>query len=321
MTAITCHVADVNLSGASDGLGSQLSLRGKQLSDYFRSAAVGTSLSLTLDWSRRNQLPSLVGTGGLNDQDLLNGLATLLGPTKSSDIGLLIGDVYADATDQYGMMFDLDTHGSFGPRQGCALFLAPITLAIQDAGLGQSALSDFIAFTAIHEIGHAFNLWHMAGSGSFMEPHPDPANLGACTFDPTQRNYFALLSDPHERDFVIPGGSPFNARPSGWPVDGSQPFEGPPKAPDGISLGIALSHESFWSFEPVELEVELEVSGEEPAINSFPNEIDPGYSSFQIWITAPDGERRRFRPQRRFCRPNRPRQITRGEPFRRDISV
>ena len=256
----------------------------------------------------------------------MDGLSRLLGHEGGSNppaVGLLLADSYAPASSQYGLMFDIDGGGSFGPRQGCAVFLAAIKQAMPD-GAGEAAFNQFVAYTAIHELGHAFNLWHVAGTSSFMQPHPDPANPGSCSFDPSEAHYLGLAANPNAVDFVLPGPgrSHFGTRPHGFPSgDQDHPFEGPSKRKAGLAMKIALSHDRFWSFEPVELDVELNLlRGQSKAIGVL-DEIDPGYPSFQIWITRPDGERFRYRPQSRFCYPNGKRLISRAQPFRRDISI
>jgi hypothetical protein len=220
-------------------------------------------------------------------------------------------------------MFDTDAeNGSYGPRQGCAVFQTAI-LAAMSTGPGDPAFRDFVAFTAIHEIGHAFNLWHVDGN-SFMQPHPNPPNVGTCDFDNSSQNsqydYLALASDATYANFVLPGGTPFGVRADGF--KGDDDAFAIPSVPIGkLSLKIALSHNTFWSFEPVELDIELSIAGSKPKTIDLPDELDPGYRSFQIWITRPNGERFRFRPQFRFCQSNGRRSITKDKPFRRDISI
>jgi hypothetical protein len=132
-----------------------------------------------------------------------------------------------------------------------------------------------------------------------------------------------LAADPQTADFVLPGPrrSHFGTRPQGFPSGDQHPFAGPYEGRAGLAMKIGLSHKNFWPFEPVELDVELSLSRGQSKPVAVPDEIDPGYPSFQIWITRPDGERFRYRPQTRFCYPNGERLIARAQPFRRDISI
>jgi hypothetical protein len=326
MATITCYPADYNLPpGVNYGA---LTLRGHAAADYFAQAGGQANLQMVFDWSRRNALPRPPDIRGLYDQDLLHGLTTLLAPNGGAplNIGLIFGNNFLNgqgqAVPQYGVMFDLDVQGSLMPRQGCAIFLGPLILTAQAAGLDAQGLAEFVAFTVIHELGHAFNLWHVPGSGSIMEPHYDPSNLGSCTFIPLEQQYLAMAANPDFAPFVLPGYKPFNVRPDGWPVDSDPPFAGP-MVPIGRrpSLHIALSHSSFWSFEPIELDIEVRSPRSTQTSSIVPDEIDLGHNSFHIWITDPTGARYRVRPQFRFCQPNGERTIAAGDAFRRDISL
>lgn len=325
MATVTCYVADFDL-GPTDPVINDLSLEGQPAGSYFKQASGSAELDLTLDWSRRGHFPGLIDSDGVYDDELKDGLGRLLRPSGTSSdspIGLLLADRYGPAGGQYGIMFDIDgREGAFGPRQGCAVFVSAIKLAITDAGLDENAFRKLVAYTAVHEIGHAFNLWHVENS-SFMKAHPNAGNPGPCNFDPTHAQYLALAADPATAQYVLPGRGRalFGIRPDGWPAGEEQPFETPQGGRANLAIKIALSHATFWPFEPVEVVVEVSLVKGKTRRASVPDEIDPGYSSFQIWLTRPDGERFRFRPQTRFCQGNGQRWITPNRPFRRDIAI
>lgn len=158
-----------------------------------------------------------------------------------------------------------------------------------------------------------------------MQPHPDPANIfPPYRFNNKQADYLALAANAGTVDFVLPGPGrkPYGTRAPGYPSDDDgTAYAGPLQSNAGLSLQIGLSHLTFWSFEPIELDIELSLSDAQADPVSVPDEIDPGYPSFQIWITRPDGERFRFRAQARFCRPNGERTITRDHPYLRDVAI
>lgn len=209
MIALRCFVADFNLTPDLPVV-QNLTLQGQSPSYYFGRASGAAQLDVEVDMSRRDHLPGLVDPLGVTDDDLMEGLSRLLGTGGASNplsVGLLLADSYAPSPSQYGIMFDTDGgEGLFGPRQGCAVFLTAIKQAMPD-GAGDAALNEFVAYTAIHELGHAFNLWHV-GTSSFMQPHPAPAHPGSCDFDPTQAHYLGLAADPQTSNFVLPGPGP-----------------------------------------------------------------------------------------------------------------
>jgi hypothetical protein len=94
-------------------------------------------------------------------------------------------------------------------------------------GAGDAALHEFVAYIAVHELGHVFNLWHLTDS-SFMQSHPDPAHPGRLDFAPIQAHYLALAADPMTAGFVPPGPvrSEFGTRPHGFPSAEDNPFAG-----------------------------------------------------------------------------------------------
>jgi hypothetical protein len=329
MVTLTCFVADCNLSdaGTPPPTVTQLTLGGKPIGEYFRLASGSAQLDIAFNWSRRDALRPFQRTDGVSDDELLHLLPQVLGADEDSNppsIGLLLASRYDAAPGQYGLMFDIDRQdGSSGQRQGCALFLGPIwdKFFTEPAEQAAPGFQEAVAYIAVHEIGHAFNLWH-EGDNSFMEAHPAPDQLGQSDFNSQQQGYLALAAESGTADYVLPGPGrePFGTLAPGFSGSDDSPFASPADSTSGLSLRIGLSHEAFWTFEPIELDVELSLSKSSgPA--TIADEIDPGYASFQIWITRPDGQRFRYRGQTRFCCLNGDRRVVPGQSIRRDIAI
>lgn len=326
MPKVTCYVGE--LKGLP--LDGDLEVHGHSISYYFQQASIlisgSPAIDLTIDFSRRKSLQPQGGLG-VDEGQLQNALTQLLEPAGSSDegyaVGLILADSYQGAGDYvYGFMFDLDRQGPpIGPRQGCAVFVNKIHADVDADGTNDQGFRDYVAYTAIHELGHVFNLWHVQDPPSFMVPNPSDF-LKAFDFADDQKVYLQHAGDhdPTHPPYVLPGGSAFNDRGPIGTSGGDQPFTAS-EAASALKLEIRLSHQEFWHFEPVELDVQL--SSPDPASGAvtIPDEIDPGYTCFEIWITRPDGERRRFRPLTHFCGNPMKRQLSHEQPFDRDISI
>jgi hypothetical protein len=325
MPKVVCYPAEVNLYSSLPAVDQALEIQGVASQDYFAKASTDSNgaptIELSFDWSRRDVIPASADYG-MDDWHLQDALQRLLGsaPTAgAAAIGLIFANFYSSATGVYGYMFDANLHSAtLGPRQGCAVFLHEIFNA---TGADPSAFQNRVVYTAIHEIGHVFNLWHIDNPASFMKPPPNDDFLAACSFINDHQHYLGCAGNPEEMSFVLPGplASDFGTRVAGYSTDQNGFFAVSPVAP--LTLNIALSHEKFWSFEPLELEVELGVTGPAGTSVTIPNEIDPGYARFEVWITQPDGERRRYRPERRFCSNTGTLKISLEMPFRRDMPI
>jgi hypothetical protein len=237
-----------------------------------------------------------------------------LGSSRVSHIGLLIADSYQPAPDFFGLMFD-DAFSPGGtdpwaltPREGCAVFLRGIEAKRSPAERMEEAI-----FTALHELGHVFNLQH-SRPPSFMARSAvtGPVDLRAAGFAPFERE---LLSCCSTSRFIWPGGSRFGdlgnlAQVAGSPDPSNRPV---------LDLRISASQNSFWVFEPVELDVCL--SAITSRVVRVPDALDAGYTDFEVWIEQPDGERRKLRYPRHYCNPRGTLHLRAGESFERDISI
>jgi hypothetical protein len=275
-----------------------------------------------------NPLPSNDPVSAL---ELHNALAYLTGNSINpasgpiSRIGVLLAHSYAPFEKALGVMFDRgftteddpnDVSLFTGvPREGCAVFLAAISTL-------RSAADQYlkeVLFTAVHELGHVFNLQHETNSLNFMKPSQDSTPYGppAYNFTPDQQDWLSQCStNPNVR----PGGSPFmdtgiygNLDMPVRPLSASGPF--------GLELVIDCQPREFWQFEPVQLEIELrQIGGPTPGW-MVADELDPGYRRFRLMIEDPIGERRLYRSTRHFCGAGHMRKVETNMPFRRDLPV
>ena len=252
---------------------------------------------------------------------------------KVNKIGLIYSRYYyAGRTPKpgvFGLMFDLGFQVSgFGrqhrdhlsvPRQGCAVFLDAIA---QYRSPGDDQNFEAV-FTSIHELGHVFNLWHTQNELTFMSSSKasSPYGYDACRFSYDQKEYLhsCHLQHPYSH-YVHPGASRFGERgPLGRNsnvgslnrVDSSPP----------IRIRIGVQRDEVFYFEPVELDVEVSLNANELTELNIPDTIDPGYENFILWITEPEGVRRKFRSPRRYCSNVETLTLRQNIPFKRDISV
>ena len=89
-----------------------------------------------------------------------------------------------------------------------------------------------------------------------------------------------------------------------------------------LQLRISTTPAEFWPWEPIELDVNLRLVHANKSIRwKVPDTMDPGYDRFELWITEPDGTRKRFRSPRRYCAYERSLEVSVSKPCRRDISI
>ena len=126
-------------------------------------------------------------------------------------IGLVCAARYEPVPAALGIMFDRGSPTCSGepvpswyrrvPREGCAVFVETIRELRSEAGTFREELF----FTAIHELGHVFNLWHIEVPENFMTPsRPDRVY---------PREAFRFL--PEHRDFLRRGAGSRHVRPGG----------------------------------------------------------------------------------------------------------
>jgi hypothetical protein len=159
----------------------------------------------------------LAPTEAASALELHSRLARLTGnPVRGgiSRIGILLAHSYSAVPDALGVMFDRgfttpDDPNAASiytavPREGCAVFLGEIARL---RGTGPAYTAE-VLFTAVHELGHVFNLQHETNWLTFMTPsqRDAPYGAGAYHFSPKEQQWLALCSTNRE---VWPGGSPF----------------------------------------------------------------------------------------------------------------
>jgi hypothetical protein len=71
------------------------------------------------------------------------------------------------------------------------------------------------------------------------------------------------------------------------------------------------------------VELELQLHAPEVLEGSYevPDELDPGYRRFVVWIEEPSGERRRYRPTKHYCSNRATIALEEGKSIRRDLSI
>jgi len=237
-------------------------------------------------------------------------------PHPSERIAVLYADYYKPFKDALGVMFDRGfdpgddpssaSQFTRSPREGCAVF----TEAIARARGTPVRIAQEELFTTIHELGHVFNLQHtmwpsymvQGGSAANEFTSGDQAMLRCCSTSPN----------------VWPGGKPFSDTGQFAHLN----FRAVKVAEiPGLTLRIDMAQKEFWPFEPVELDIELQLAKSHPRAMSVPHALDPGYDAFQIWIEEPNGERRLYRSPRRYCKGDTKLTLQPGGSFLRDVSI
>ncbi len=302
------------------------------IADYFAEASRGPLgvPAIDLDVKPPVKLDASLIAAGAHASVLNDVLGQLTGncwqdkPVRT--IGLLFTTQSPEAAGNFGVMFDTgfasDLYARV-PREGCAVFMEAVASSRGSAAMDQEGL-----FTAIHELGHVFNLWHLNRENdpiSFMRSSArSDAPLGAEAWrfydgEGPRFHHQAFLRKCDSVPEVQPGESDYGERGSHGPTEADA--RNAPSSRAALVLRIDAQPRSFWWFEPIELEIELARSGDAQRAYRMPNEIDAGYHRFQIWIEEPNGSRRRYRAPRSYCASSRSLAIAPGDPFRRDISI
>ncbi len=320
MPRFTCRVAFVR-----SGLEARVSPAAlPTVASLFEGAANGAGIErfrLVMDTSTAtaHRLPSDLVT---NSALLARSLERILGDVGRSTLGVTeVAVLFADKLDGHpgvlGMMFDTGFRGlpsdDAVPRQGCAVFLD----AIRGARGNGVEYQREVEFTTAHELGHVFNLWHVQAPVSVMASSPGGRRahrLPPAAFRPEHTTFLGHCA---ESPFVHPGGSRFGVRGGLGPPGGD--FTNTRRDPAQVALAIHVEEAEFWPFEPVELDVSVTTRARRSV--QLPDTLDPGYDEFVVWIEEPDGERRRYRAPRRYCRNVGTIAIRFDQPFRRDIGL
>lgn len=240
----------------------------------------------------------------------------------AANVALIYSNIYGPRADVIGVMFDrgfatfddpndAQRYTSL-PREGCAIFLG----AIFGARTPETEQYRQAYYTTIHELGHIFNLIHRAGR-SYM------AQSGGGTSAPTEgfwqfvKEETKWLAHADTDPNVWPGGAPFRD-----PSGAISAADSTLVARDFLSMEISLSRNSFAYNEPAELTIQLKALPGTPSYGiELPDEIDPGYARFNLWITDPDGEQRRYKPINHYCPAQSVIVVKRRLPFIRDLSI
>lgn len=323
MVDITCRAARTRagLDNRLRGLDELL----RRIETAFRKVAGGggASASFRLELEDAGSTPySIPEDVVTNTYVLQKALESLVGPRGDNPLGveevaLLFADRLHGHPGVFGMMFDTGGYGREPyddvPRQGCAVFLD----SIREYRPTETQRSKETFFTAIHELGHVFNLWHVQSPRSFLASSPagSKAYDSRChKFLDVHRDFLRRCSSAPE---VHPGGSRFGHRGDLGPPSGETTYE--VENASSLKLEVRVAEEAFWRFEPVELDVVLSTTRSSGL--HVPDLLDPGYEEFVIWIESPDGERRRYRPLRRYCQNVGEKELSRDRPIQRDVSV
>ena len=238
----------------------------------------------------------------------------------ASQLAVLFAPRWADNDSVLGVMFDIDFGPDGVPREGCAVFLGNIRSLRDDDNYRKQ-----VSYDIVHELGHVFNLQH-------IDPGVDQCYLNVSpekTAPPPERFRFSsdertLLAvsdgDGPDAQAIFPGGSSFGDL-GAW-ANEDRGFRRRSIAPEVLQLNLSMNQKEFWPWEPVELEIQVR-RGPKWVKSQFhiPNEIDPGYRNFEIWIEEPSGERRLYRPTKWFCSHRSYIEIEPGPGFRRDVSI
>lgn len=302
-------------------------LGGKSISDHLQEGSLG-DIQLIIDATRLDQvrIPERITS---NEISLNWALGKLLPSIGENEIGLLFADTYSLRQDVFGLMFDLGFNPADGttvpsdytrePREGCAVFCDAIA-----SHRPQDERTAEMVFTAIHELGHVFNLWHLDGSDdprTFMYSSANSNRLLAPPYGfasgEGRLGHQEFLSKCSTWPCVRPRGSRYGDRRMGSVEASHDPAANQIR----LRLELELGQEEMWWFEPLELDVKVSVPPGIKKSYKIPDRVDCAYNEFQIWIDSPSGERFRYRSPRRYCGRLSNLEIDVNRPFERDISI
>jgi len=304
-------------------------------------APISTALNFHPDWSKLgNQIAAVFRSASSGRLRLtassidaaLGGLKTVVGPgdlNKALDaitdnpgglvdeLGLLFAERWNPNPSVLGVMFDTDKEAdelsdvNGIPREGCAVFVDAIRSFCVNQSLGNP--DRYIQRTAIHELGHCFNLQHDSSDDSFM-------SITSPTLAPTAFSEFlstdaAFLCCADDLD-VIPGVVDFGY---------GSVFDGPPgvgtKSRKKLKLVASVPRTELLPGEPLILDVKLCTSQGSRATYRVPNELDTGFDRMRVFVEQPYGARLRVRSRHQFCGFGGTYHIGPGKPLRNNVNL
>ena len=297
------------------------------ISEFFSTASRTDQGQPAIDLLFDDSRESIDGPQNVTALDLHRALGSLVGrqPERgpATKLGLIFAGYYAPFPDALGVMFDEgfatgdDPLGHTDcyrkPREGCAVFLGRIADLYEPTSQPLEYQKE-VVFTAIHELGHVFNLVHRDGT-HFLTRDFRPGGDDRSYFSFTDQDKRWLRRCP-DSSIVYPGGRPFLG------IDGRRAGEARvEEAERGLAMASELSRDRVSTFGPLELDVSLSLSKEAAEEVSLPHEIDPGYDRFRIFIEDPHGQVAVFASSRHYCRSRKRLILQPGDEFKRDISL
>lgn len=324
MIDITCYIGvakdDILLTNED------LRLERKTITDYFQigSTIEGSlyDINLTFDTSRLEK--GSIGKDYYGLYELNNALDNLLkidGMISPNAIGLIFAHCLLNETGVYGVMFDGGFRGGGDiykkvQRQGCAVFIDAIN---KDFPNNVANAKDQMVFTAIHELGHVFNLWHIDNPTSFMTESKQGKLYGSNAYH-FHRDHIKFLARCSSDEHVKPGGSNWGDRGPGY-TGKTEGYKDSGRRPTGIEMLIDIEPREFFRFEPIQMDLLIRSKPGTSRGKTIPRQVDPGYESFVIWITDPNGERRRYKPTAMYSKNFQTINIKPDTPYSRDITL
>ncbi|HEY6123973.1 MAG TPA: hypothetical protein VIV63_04930 [Steroidobacteraceae bacterium] len=229
-------------------------------------------------------------------------------------IGLLVASSHVDDNRMFGLMFDQGLAAVPGdinaavPREGAAVFVDTIAGRRTPEDVANEVL-----FTAIHELGHAFNLSHA--------PQEPPTFMSRSAVNDRAYDGSAFFFNQRQQAWLSSADSDFRVRP-GESVfldrDSRNSAEIPSASgDDDLKLAASLHPAECTRFEPIHLDISLSIKGR--ADRRVPRMLDPSHSAFRIFIEDPAGRSRLYKNSVHCCATPRRLRVSRSAPFRRDI--
>lgn len=257
---------------------------GRTLQQWFSEASFG-KLQI-VPFAHESQVDTSAATAATLQRILEKYTSKPQNGEPSRDLCLIFCRKWVEPLAQlYGIMFDYDGYDpDFGffrsvntrPREGCAVFLESLPQADDRTAVA----------TAIHELGHIFNLQH-SSTHSFMAPGLAGAYAGF-GFEDQQR--LALAAEGNF--FFAPGLANF----------GYTEF-GQGQVSPALMLTASTDRDQYLLGEPIVLDLECAPRKGEARLAPI---LDPSWDALRIFIESPEGEVRIHRSPYHSCRTGSP---------------